>query len=321
MKIYNLNCEKVRPEEVREGNEYLLLENMFTVEEFYDKKFYYFFETVIPQKEIYLISKPTGEKPFSSATNDCLTDKFDYGQTSKIILNPGQILMYSDKRYILLFKIKDLSDMKVTLTCVLSTTEENSGYTRLTQSSFAGKFVLDDLYKFIKHGKRVIELDEGTLDQAIPTWSFNPSRILSIHLFKMEDKKLKDLVTYDGDKKLLFNKNSKSRYHGVPPKSYESGVFKVFYSKRFQEQTIVYVDGFMMNLLKDYDVDEYKLTGYFRQNNPQLVRLRVYDDYYYGVRDSRGNYRIIFKEGDNFRSFILNSRELQFIDDVEYLYK
>lgn len=275
----------------------------------------YLKETVVPGKLAVLMTKPDGDKPFAVATNDCVRDGFEPTVLSKILIENGNYLVYvysrlNDEEYaplnIAIFKVTNINPEDD----VIQTIEVKLEYKFNTLENFPVKFS-----RVVSHAKKVMlsNLD----DQLLPKYCFNPNRTITMRLFVRNSKG--ELESYNDDgSRLIINRRSEERMDDFG--FVESGIYRVFYSRKYENTGRIIVDGKRLTPLRDWELDDYIANSQLEEPMIDSIIKEIVvanGKRYIVITNLDGELRIVYKSVNGYSSFSLNEYEASFIESVE----
>lgn len=294
------------------GEQYTML-GVVRKESFNGKENMYFYETMVPRKEISLMTQNDGKPPFAVWTNDGHTDAFTSFQLSKILVNVGYhfIIGYRKENEpnapieVMIFHIDELnvSSNNFGMETTIVTLKE--------KSTISESIDYDIFNPAVEHIHMLIDKDFS--EYLVPRFSYNPGRVISVRLFQRQGD---DLVSYlDSGKKMVINKKSKLYDENI-----NTLFARCFFSKKFQDRDTIIVDGHALPILQEYDLEMYIEHSNLTESMGRTLLKKVTTTYgfeFYVVINFRGEIRPIYKTAAGFLSFPLNAQEQGFIARME----
>jgi len=275
----------------------------------------YFKEYLYRNREIHLMTRFDGTKPFAIATNDCERDGFQPFHLSKIYVDQGNYIVYG---YKLPFD-KYYDPIKFVVFQVTNVQPQGTMGMDMMEVVALYKFSSIDTIPFqlfgaVHHAIEVFDCE--MVEQLIPKYCFNPNRLVSLRLFERNEKNEVESFFNNG-KKLILNANSKARL--VDGEVTNGGLFRVFFSKKFRTSNVIFVDGKELTPLHKWDIDSYIAKSYLDEDVAHSMIRQVVTDkgnIFYAVTNLSGEFRPIYKSSGGYLSFPLSRPELAFIKDV-----
>jgi hypothetical protein len=301
---------------VRTGREYLITDGIERGE-YRGVNNTYFSEIVEPGSRVSLMTKKDGGKPFAVATNDSDRDEFEPFHLSRILVEDGNYVVYSFKdkedpehspvRFIIMEVInKQPIDDLVRVTMQV----------RIVYQFTAIDRIPDPFGNVVNHAIEVFAAQVS--DQLIPKYCFNPNRQITLRLFQRNQNN--ELVSYlDDGKKIILNSNSFERHKDSDKREVvETALIRVFYSKKFKDSKLIFVEGKTLVPLRRYELAEYIRQSHLEESVAQITIKEIVTQYgsFFAITNLNGDIRPIYKSSNGYSSFALNMREMDYITEV-----
>lgn len=286
----------------------------------------YFFEYSKPGELACIMTGRRGEKSFAVATNDCARDGFPTHCLAKVLVEPGNHIMYAvpevddtgkftGKHTITTFEVVEI------LPALGAAAELSINVKYVNKSVVAGDHDVKTYKEAVKHLLFVSR--RKTDDYTTPKYCFNPGRVVSNRLFS-RDKDGGELVSFnDSGKKLILNRNS---LEGLLYKS--KGVYadadnlfmRCFYSKKHAHESIIFIDGARLTMLETADLQDYIEKSNLTKDLAESIIKRAvttHGNTFYVVVNVKDEIRPIYINSYGYATFPLLESERDFIERLD----
>lgn len=289
----------------------------------------YIYEYCDPKNETVIIAREDGQKPFASATNDCIRDNFPKNCLARVVLSKDYYLIYAyydnnsivtshtnKKLNFIVFRIvdcapefKDIPEFSsINIQCVA----------RFDSGDIPKTDCLDEA---IQH---VIMVNLNYCgEQVTLKYSFNPGRIVTTKLFQRNEQN--ELVSYTEEgKKIILNNNSFELYKdAINAEMNDNIILRCFYSRKFINKKVLFVDGIRVDLLQEWEVPYYLEKSNLSDSAASSLLKKAVTKYgyeFYVISDvTRGEIRPIYKSSKDwgYSTFPLSVYEADYIKELK----
>lgn len=289
-----------------------------------DERQVYFYEYNAPHS-VWISADSVGRMPFAIQVNDSVRDEFPSHCLAKVILNEGNFLIHAhtntdagtdnleEATTIFVFRIKDTNPDITNSIGNVSINIELINSFKMNDIIIAGHGILENA---INHVFTVWNSAFG--DYLTPKYSFNPGRVMTNRLFVRNEEG--ELVSHlDNGSKLVLNRNSFAR--NVVPGAFDTDIheaifMRCFFSKKFKNEPMIFVDGVALPMITLDDIPEYieASSGIdMKMASSTIKKITLKNGFeFYAINNSgRSETRPIYKTTTNFATFALNNYELQ----------
>lgn len=261
-------------------------------------------DEISSDKGIMVITDINGDIPFAAFTNDSERDNINRKNViARIRAHVGFHVVMSfvgeketDPLSVYIMKIVELNhsdsiledSMVVECVFVGDTLRPIPGFEKVTEH-------------IVKASKQL-----GLPPQLKSKYCYQTTRNVTMCLMSKDDK---NQVVSKRDKTMILNNNSKARYDNGDV--CEEGIFRVYYSRRFNNAEEVYVEGARVpEEFTKFSIEEFiDSADSDIRSNIRILTTRT-GKRYYAIVNNKGELRIVIKLG-NFTSFTLSKKEIE----------
>lgn len=265
-----------------------------------------------------IVTDERGRKPYAVATNDSIRDGFADNCVSKILARSG---------YYMIITIRDMSEGKPVDKTVILRVDETVQKTSIFPAHILVTCVENSTLQALKkefpmfrdaltHSSRAF-LQSNTPIQLQDKYCFNKSRIFTYAIMNRNHKG--EMVSEKHDQMIILNNNSLAQTDcGIPV---DTGVYRLFYSKRFSQGRTLIAEGVKLtkeNLELEME-DMY--SGILESDEMSSLCCGYLTDGTKVFIVNKTVARLIVKVGDQLLKIPLSRTELSYIKNVGSIYK
>jgi hypothetical protein len=287
----------------------------------------YFYEYSKPGDNVFIMTDKKGLKPFAVATNDCTRDDFPEHCLAKVLVEPGNNIIFS---YAELDSNEEFTGNHNVIVFRITELSPNVFYSANSELSVNATVISRDVVsshtsvKYFKEAIRHILLvgRRTTDDYTTPKYCFNPGRVVNNRLFHRDEEG--ELVSFnENDKRLVLNRNSTEgdiidERDIVCPAS--NLFLRCFYSKKHMNEETIFIDGAKLTMLQEKDIEDYiDKSNLTRELAASLIRKAIteHDETFYVVVNVKAEIRPIYINSYGYATFPLTEKEKEFIKSLE----
>lgn len=271
----------------------------------------YIFEQYNEDKMVLVITHDYKRK-FAVATNDCTRDDFKKFQAARIVLEKDDLIN------IVYYGNDDKAPKEIVTLKILGSERRNDELDVFVEC--VDKF--DTLSKPEWATDIVMHVAENYYSRNVPVQlirklAYNSSRTIKYGLFRRNDKG--ELMLERNGVTFILNNNSLAQ-RDKDGNMINEGLYRFFYSNRFERSAIVYVDG----VLVDESHTDFNLNDYMYSKKTTIDIRRSVKKFhtrggktYTGILQNNGGMKIVVKLGNDYKLIHLTPSEVEYITAID----
>lgn len=285
--------------------------NYATISEYCGKEQEYIFEQYNEDKMV-LVTTNDYRRKYAVATNDCERDNLQPYQASKIVLELG------DKIILVHYGTEDKSPKKIVVLNIDSVSKRNKSVD--IEATCIAKF---DTLSYPEWATDIVKhiaseyYNRHMPCQMIRRLSYNNSRTIRYGLFTRNHKG--ELMMQRNGVTYILNNNSTAQKN-LEGQPVEEGIYRFFYSSKFKNSPIVFVDGVHLDeRFTHFNTDDYinsKTTTTDIRNSVKKFTTSK-GSRFTGILQTNGGIKLVIKVGREYQLIHLSTNECEHIIEIE----